>query len=132
MITLLSYHISLRGGNGSGHICEATVKFKIGNRQFFNVADGDGPVHALDSAIRGALVEEREILRRLQTLSLTGYSANADAPFGTNAETDVSIKFSLGGESLVVQKRSKDSVEAGIQALVEGMQRALASGSELI
>src|SRR5437773_2869459 len=50
-----AYHISMRR-DGKNSICEATIKVRVGSEAAHTVAEGDGPVNALDSALRGALV----------------------------------------------------------------------------
>ncbi len=51
-----SYHVSMRNDNGKS-VCEATIKVQFGGKTEQEVADGDGPVNALDSALRKALVK---------------------------------------------------------------------------
>src|SRR4030095_10881292 len=50
-----AYHVSMRS-EGDGSICKATVKVRVGHERAHTVADGDGPVNALDGALRSALV----------------------------------------------------------------------------
>jgi len=49
---------------------EATVKVRVGDRIAHTVAEGDGPVNALDSALRAALTQFFPRIRRVQ---LTDY-----------------------------------------------------------
>jgi len=51
-----AYHVSMRR-DASESVCEATVKVSVGNKHAQTVAEGDGPVNALDQALRKALVE---------------------------------------------------------------------------
>ena len=50
-----AYHVSLRR-EADTSVCEATVKVRVGKDLAHTVADGDGPVNALDAALRAALV----------------------------------------------------------------------------
>ena len=50
-----AYHVSMRS-NGATSVCESTVKVRVGEQLAHTVAEGDGPVNALDSALRAALV----------------------------------------------------------------------------
>src|SRR5262249_14988852 len=50
-----AYHVSMRR-DGESSICEATIKLHAGDKKAHNVAEGDGPVNALDSALRAGLV----------------------------------------------------------------------------
>jgi 2-isopropylmalate synthase len=49
--------ISLRNGTSDG-IAEATIKVRVGDRTEHTVAEGDGPVNALDFALRKALLQQ--------------------------------------------------------------------------
>ncbi len=52
---LLHYHVDVET-NGAGHTTtEATVKLRIGDEVKHEVAEGDGPINALDAALRKAL-----------------------------------------------------------------------------
>src|SRR5262245_18929534 len=49
--TVDAYHVSMRS-DGKASVCEATVKVSVGGGTAHTVADGDGPVNALDAALR--------------------------------------------------------------------------------
>ena len=51
---VIGYHVSMRS-EGATLICEATVKARVGDKVAHTVAEGDGPVNALDGALRAAL-----------------------------------------------------------------------------
>ena len=51
-----AYHVSMRR-DGSKSVCEATVRVRVGDEIAHTVAEGDGPVNALDGALRRALVK---------------------------------------------------------------------------
>ncbi len=51
-----AYHVSMRRDHDTS-ICEATIKVQVNDRCAHTVAEGDGPVNALDSALRAALAE---------------------------------------------------------------------------
>jgi 2-isopropylmalate synthase len=71
-----TYHVSMRRdvplhrGDEGKSICEATVKVRVGQEIAHDVAEGDGPVNALDSALRRALVR---FYPELQRVKLTDY-----------------------------------------------------------
>ncbi len=50
------YHVSMRR-DAKQSICEATVRVRVGKKVHDEVAEGDGPVNALDSALRSALAK---------------------------------------------------------------------------
>jgi len=51
----LGYRVNIETGSDGRIVTEATVKIKIGDNIRHEVAEGDGPVNALDSAMRKAL-----------------------------------------------------------------------------
>ena len=51
MFSVEDYHVSMRGGHGTP-VTEATVKVRVGANIHHEVAEGDGPVNALDGALR--------------------------------------------------------------------------------
>ncbi|MEO1017572.1 MAG: alpha-isopropylmalate synthase regulatory domain-containing protein, partial [Pseudomonadota bacterium] len=71
-------------------LSEATIKLAVGDNQFFTVADGNGPVNALDLALRQALVENYPAL---QHMHLVDYKVRILTPeAGTAAVTRVMIE----------------------------------------
>ncbi len=78
-----AYHVSMRA-EGKTSVCEATVKVRVGGEHAHTVADGDGPVNALDGALRSALVK---FYPDLQTVRLTDYKVRiVDSSVGTAAQ----------------------------------------------
>ena len=73
---------------------EATIKVAVAGRNFYTVADGNGPVNALDHALRQALAETYPTLERMQ---LIDYKVRILAPEqGTAAVTRVIIESGDG------------------------------------
>jgi 2-isopropylmalate synthase len=71
-------------------LSEATTKVRIGDRHFFTVAEGNGPVNALDAALRQALAPVYPSLGRMR---LVDYRVRILAPErGTAAVTRVVIE----------------------------------------
>jgi len=52
---LLNYHVNVATDHDNHTVTEATVKLRIGDQTRHVVAEGDGPVNALDAALRKAL-----------------------------------------------------------------------------
>ena len=101
---LLSFRvIDERRFNAKGELVttsEATIKVSVGGKHFYTVADGNGPVNALDHALRQALAETYPTLERMQLLD---YKVRILAPEqGTAAVTRVIIE-SGDGEGRVWQ-----------------------------
>ncbi len=117
-----AYHVSMRQDGGE-HICEATVKVQVGNGQAHTVAEGDGPVNALDGALRLALVK---FFPQLQKVQLTDYKVRIlDTATGTAAKTRVLIESSDGREEWGTVGVSENIIQASLQALVDSMEYAL-------
>jgi 2-isopropylmalate synthase len=64
-----TYHVSMRRDEKES-ICEATVRVRVGGKDYHEVAEGDGPVNALDGALRAALMKS---FPRLKKVTLTDY-----------------------------------------------------------
>ncbi|HXJ58452.1 MAG TPA: citramalate synthase [Verrucomicrobiae bacterium] len=117
-----AYHVSMRT-NGASSTCEATVKVRVGQKPAHTVAEGDGPVNALDSALRAALIG---FYPRLKTVKLTDYKVRIlESSTGTAAKTRVLIQSSNGREEWGTVGVSENIIEASLQALVDGIEFAL-------
>lgn len=117
-----TYHVSMRG-NGNGSVCEATVKVRVGDAVSHTVAEGDGPVNALDGALRAALVK---FFPKLQNIRLTDYKVRIiNSSTGTAAKTRVLIQSTNGQREWGTVGVSENIIEASLQALVDSMEYAL-------
>jgi 2-isopropylmalate synthase len=117
-----AYHVSL-GREGQTSVCEATVKVRVGAELAHTVADGDGPVNALDAALRAALVK---FYRQLEQVRLTDYKVRIiDSTSGTAAKTRVLIESSNGTAEWGTVGVNDNIVEASLQALVDSLEYAL-------
>lgn len=120
--TVDAYHVSMRSEGGAS-VCEATVKVRVGDQRAHTVADGDGPVNALDAALRAALVT---FYPDLQNVRLTDYKVRIiDSTTGTAATTRVLIQSSNGVSEWGTIGVNENIVEASLQALVDSLECAL-------
>jgi len=120
-----AYHVSVRR-EGPASVCEAVVKVRVGTESEHRVAEGDGPVNALDAALRSALVR---YARQLEGVRLTDYKVRIiDSTAGTDARTRVLIESSDGVEEWGTVGVSDNIVEASLQALVDSLEYALLKG----
>ena len=120
--TVDAYHVSMRA-EGSASVCEATVKVRVGNERAHTVADGDGPVNALDAALRSALVT---FYRQLGTVRLTDYKVRIiDSASGTAATTRVLIQTTDGVSEWGTIGVHENIIEASLQALADSLEVAL-------
>jgi 2-isopropylmalate synthase len=117
-----AYHVSMRR-NGKDSVCEATVKVVVGGKAAHTVADGDGPVNALDGALRLALMK---FFPQLRNVTLTDYKVRIlDTATGTAAKTRVLITSTDGRGEWGTVGVSENIIEASLQALVDSMEFAL-------
>ena len=116
------YHVSMRR-DGTNSICEATIKVRVGNEEAHTVAEGDGPINALDSALRAALIK---FYPHLKKVKLTDYKVRIlDSVTGTAARTRVLIESTDGKEEWGTVGVSENIIEASLQALVDSMEYRL-------
>ncbi len=121
LFELKEYHCTFRYAPGSAtNTCEATVKLIVGGRPEYTVAEGDGPVNALDAALRKAL---RPFYAWIDDLSLTDYKVRiVDGKAGTAARTRVLIESTDGHGSWGTVGVSDNIIEASWQALVDSYE----------
>ncbi len=113
------YHVSMRR-DAKESVCEATVKIRVGKKVHHEVAEGDGPVNALDSALRHALAKS---FPKLKKISLTDYKVRIlDGIAGTAAKTRVLIQSTDGQREWGTVGVSENIIEASLQALVDSME----------
>jgi 2-isopropylmalate synthase len=87
------------------------------------VAEGDGPVNALDGALRLALAK---FFPQLKAVTLTDYKVRIlDTATGTAAKTRVLIQSTDGKREWGTVGVSENIIEASLQALVDSMEYAL-------
>jgi 2-isopropylmalate synthase len=102
---------------------EATVKVRVGDRSVHTVAEGDGPVHALDQALRLAL---NQFFEPLRCVTLTDYKVRVlEGPQGTGSKVRVHIQQSDGVESWTTVGVSENILEASYIALADGIRYKL-------
>ena len=117
-----AYHVSMRR-DGNNSVCEATIKVRVGEESAHTVAEGDGPVNALDSALRAALVR---FYPQLKKVTLTDYKVRIlDSMTGTASKTRVLIESTDGKETWGTVGASDNIIEASLQALVESLEYRL-------
>ena len=122
LFTVDSYHVSMRG-NGSKGVCEANVKVRVGDKVAHTVAEGDGPVNALDGALRLALSQH---FKQLSKVKLTDFKVRIiESSTGTAAKTRVLIESSDGKEEWSTVGVSENIIEASLKALVDSLEYAL-------
>lgn len=108
---------------GRGMLAEATVKVRVGNEIMHTAAEGNGPVNALDGALRKALVPHYP---RLAEIQLADYKVRIlDGDAATAAVTRVIIETRNGHSSWSTVGASSNIIESSWQALADSMEYAL-------
>jgi len=101
----------------------ATVKVAVKDQIKLTCAEGNGPVSALDSALRQALVEFYPAIAQFH---LTDYKVRIlNSNSGTNATTRVLIEFSNGDRRWTTVGVSTNIIAASCEALIEGLEYGL-------
>ena len=100
-------------------VSEATVKLKAGGVRYVVTGEGNGPVNALDHALREAIVQAYPQVAKFE---LIDYKVRIlDQGHGTDAITRVLIETSDGETSWVTVGVGANVIEASWGALVDGL-----------
>ena len=104
-------------------VAEATIKVKVNESMIHTAAEGDGPVNALDNALRKALEEMYPVLREIR---LSDYKVRVlNEREGTGARIRVLIQSTDGLDSWGTVGVSADIIEASWQALTDSIKYGL-------
>jgi 2-isopropylmalate synthase len=108
-----------RAADRGRHTTEATVRIRVGDTRIVATAEGNGPVNALDSALRQAIGAH---FPRLATVHLVDYRVRVlDTGRGTGAVTRVLIDTSDGEHVWTTIGVSENIIEASWQALFDSI-----------
>ena len=104
-------------------ISEATIKVRVNGVPEQTAAEGDGPVNALDNAIRKAL---KRFYPTLSEMHLTDFKVRVlDEKAGTAAKVRVLIQSQDAHDSWGTVGVSENIIEASWQALADSIQYKL-------
>ena len=105
---------------GDEILAEATVKVKVGDQMMHTASEGDGPVNALDCALRKALVW---FYPGLAKVKLVDYKVRIlDETAGTESQVRVLIESSDGEHQWRTVGSSTNIIEASWLALADGLE----------
>ena len=124
----LAYNVTVesRDGTGVDVRTEATVKLAVAGQERHEVAEGDGPVNALDAALRKALEAAYPVVTRMHLLDYKVRVINAQE--GTAAKVRVSIESTDGDSVWGTVGVSENVIEASWLALADSFHHFLARG----
>jgi 2-isopropylmalate synthase len=112
--------VDRRGAHDGAMVAEATVKVRVGDEVLHTAAEGEGPVLALDRALRKALVPCYAELARVR---LADYKVRIlDPEAATSATTRVLIEAACGEERWSTVGVSCNIIEASCTALADSLE----------
>ena len=127
---LLDFTVISEKRGGQRVAAQATVKLRVGDEMMHTAAEGDGPVNALDRALRKALVPHYP---ELDEVRLVDYKVRiVDEHLGTAAKPRCLIESARGAERWSTVGCSENIIEASWLALWDSLELPLLrSGARL-
>ena len=127
---LLKYHIDVERNTAGKMVTEATVKLQVDGKTEHVVSEGDGPVNALDSALRKAL---EPFYPNIRDMSLIDYKVRVvNARAGTAAKVRVVIESRDQDDMWGTVGVSENIIEASWHALVDSVEYKLLKDKDKI
>jgi 2-isopropylmalate synthase len=123
LFEVLEYQAEVGQRLGAEHYAEGIVKVRVGSQVLHTVADGNGPVSALDAALRKALAP---MYPAVEHKRLADYKVRIlDGTEGTSAITRVLIDSRDDHGSWSTVGASPNIIEASMHALVDSIEYGL-------
>ena len=120
---LESFRVTTEKDLSNESLSQATIKIHVGNDYEITAAEGDGPVSALDNALRKALMK---FYPRIEEMGLVDFKVRViDGSDGTSARVRVQIESRDSREIWSTIGVSENIIEASWQALVDSVQYKL-------
>jgi 2-isopropylmalate synthase len=120
LFDLKEYHVHYRRTREGSDPCEATVKLSVDGVSEYTVEEGDGPVNALDAALRKAL---KPFYPWIDDVRLADYKVRiVDGTSGTAARTRVLVVSSSGSRLWGTVGVSPNIIQASWQALADSFE----------
>jgi len=120
---LVDFMVVGENRQGRGMFAEATVKVTVEGEELHTVADGNGPVNALDRALRKALIP---VYPQLEFFQLADYKVRIlDGENGTAALTRVLIDTQNGHQRWSTVGAGTNIIEASWLALTDSVEYGL-------
>ena len=123
---LVDFMVVVERRQGREMLAEATVKVRVGDKEVHTAAGGNGPVNALDAALRKALLD---FYPQLASVRLTDYKVRIlDSDSGTSASVRVLIDTKNDKQRRSTVGASRNIIVASWSALEDSMEYALMNG----
>ncbi len=119
---LIDFMVVVEHREGRGLLSEVTVKVRIGDKVAHTVAEGNGPVNALNLALRKALLPSYP---GLDQVHLVDYKVRILDTGGTAATTRVLIDSQHGSSHWTTVGASTNIIEASWTALADSVEYAI-------
>jgi 2-isopropylmalate synthase len=120
---LCDFTVVVEQRGGSELLSEATVKVEVAGERLHTAADGNGPVNALDTALRKAL---GAFYPQLDAVHLVDYKVRIlDSEEATGAQTRVIIDSSNGALEWSTMGSGTNIISASCQALCDSLEYAI-------
>ncbi len=126
----LKYHVSVESDEPGPLHTEATVKIRVGKTDRHEVAEGDGPVNALDAALRKALNGSFPNLNQMHLVDYKVRVINSEA--GTAAGVRVTIESRDQHDVWGTVGVSENIIEASWMALVDAVEYKLCKDEQAV
>ncbi len=126
LFTLESWRVIIEKREDGKVQTEATIKLWADGERYVHTAEGNGPVHALDAALRGAITARHP---HLADIELVNFKVRIlDETKGSDARIRVLVDASDGVETWGSIGVSTNLIEASWQALVDSLEHPMQPG----
>jgi len=126
--SLQALRVSIEKNGLASSSCHATIKITVGDEEEITAAEGDGPVNALDNALRKAL---SRFFPNINEMKLVDFKVRViDGSEGTAAKVRVQIESRDESEIWTTIGVSENIIEASWQALVDSIMYKLLKDQE--
>lgn len=120
---LIKYQVSINESVGSDNPCTALIKIAVGDKTEMTAAEGNGPVHALDIALRKALAMFYPVIEKIRLVDYKVRVLNGEDT--TASKVRVSIETTDGNKVWRTVGVSEDIIDASWQALADSVEYVL-------
>jgi 2-isopropylmalate synthase len=124
---LIDFSVNVEHRRGRGIFAEATVKVRVDGEVQHTAAEGNGPVNALDMALRKALISHYPHIANFHLADYKVRILNSDS--GTAATTRVLIDTQNGTKRWSTVGASANIIEASWRALADAVEYGLTMAS---
>ncbi len=125
---LESFRVTIEKDRSGPSVSQATIKISVGDEQEITAAEGDGPVNALDNALRKAL---NSFFPQINEMKLVDFKVRViEGSDGTGAKVRVKIDSRDPQEIWSTVGVSENIIEASWQALIDSIQYKLLKDSK--